>query len=304
MKAIVCTKYGPPEVLKLQELEKPSPKDNEILVRIHAGTVTRGDVIMRGAGPGIRILMLMFGFKQKKITGHELAGEIEAVGRDVKRFKKGDEVFGTTSGLTSGGNAEYICLPEQWKHGVVAIKPAKMTFDEAAAVPIGGMTALYLLRKAKIQSGHNVLIYGASGSVGSYALQLAKSFGAEVTAVCSNRNLELVKSLGADSVIDYTKEDFTKNGETYDIIFDAVGKISRMHTKGSLKKHGHFLSIRSLTKETAENLRILKDLVEEGKLEAVIDRRYPLELIVEAHRYVESGHKMGNVVITVRHNGK
>jgi NADPH:quinone reductase-like Zn-dependent oxidoreductase len=299
MKAVVATKFGPPEILQVKDIPKPIPKDNEILVRIHAGTVTQGDILMRGAGAGIRFLMLILGYKQKEITGHEIAGEVEAVGKDVKRFKKGDKVFGTTTGLTTGGNAEYICLPEQWKQGVVALKPSNASYDEAAAVPIGGLTALFLINKVNIKPGQKVLIYGASGSVGTFALQLAKSFGAEVTGVCSTKNLELVKSIGANKVIDYTKEDFTKNGETYDLIFDAVGKISRTHSRGSLAKNGRYLSVKSLTKESTENLKYLKDLVEAGKLKAAIDRRYPLEQIVEAHKYVEKGHKKGNVVITI-----
>jgi NADPH:quinone reductase-like Zn-dependent oxidoreductase len=304
MKASVCTKNGPSEVLQVREVPKPTPKDNEILVKIHAGTVTRGDVLMRGAGLGIRFLMVILGFKQKKITGHELAGEIEAVGKDVKRFKKGDQVFGTTTGLATGGNAEYVCLPEEWKQGVVAIKPKNMTYDEAAAIPIGGMTALHLLKKANIQRGQKVLVYGASGSVGTYAVQLAKYFGAGVTGVCSTANIEMVKSLGAESVIDYKKEDFSKKGQIYDVIFDAVGKISSSQKKTALKKNGIYLSIRSLTKESTENLLFLKKKAETGKLRPVIDRRYPMEQIVEAHTYVESGHKKGNVVITVIKNVK
>ena len=297
MKAIVYEKSGPPEVLQLKEVPKPTPKDNEILVKIHAGTVTRGDVLLRGAGFGIKLLMKIFGFKLKKIPGHEIAGEIEATGKDVKRFKKGDHVFGTTTGLVTGGNAEYICLPEEWKQGVVAEKPLNIPFEEAAAVPIGGMTALWLLKKANIKKGQNVLIYGASGSVGSYAVQLAKSYGTEVTGVCSSKNLELVKSIGADNVIDYTKEDFTKGSTRYDIIFDAVGK-----SKGSkrvLNKNGKFVSIKSLTKESTENLLFLRKLIEEGKIKAVIDRHYPLDQVIEAHRYVETGRKKGNVVINV-----
>jgi NADPH:quinone reductase-like Zn-dependent oxidoreductase len=302
MKAIVCTKYGPPEVLQIKEVPKPTPKDNEILVKIHAGTVTRGDVLMRGAGLGIRIIMLLLGFKQKKIPGHELAGEVEAVGQNVRRFKTGDQVFGTTTGLTTGGNAEYICLPEEWKQGVVASKPKNLTCEEAAAIPIGGMTALYLLKKTNIQRGKNVLVYGASGSVGTYAVQLAKSFGASVTGVCSTTNTEMVSSLGADSVVDYTKEDFSKTGKTYDVIFDAVGKISSSQKKASLKKNGTYLSIRSLTKESTENLLLLKKMAEEGKLKPAIDRRFTLDQIVEAHKYVETERKKGNVVITVVKN--
>jgi NADPH:quinone reductase-like Zn-dependent oxidoreductase len=299
MKVIVCTRYGPPEVLQLQDIEKPIPKDNEIQVKIHAGTVTRGDVLMRGAGLGIRIIMLLLGFKQKKIPGHEIAGEIEAVGKEVKRFKKGDQVFGTTTGFTTGGNAEYICLPEEWKQGVVAIKPKNLTYEEAAAIPIGGMTALYLLKKANIQRDQQVLVYGASGSVGTYAVQLAKTFGADVTGVCSTSNIDMVESIGADSVIDYRKADFSKTDKIYDVIFDAVGKVSSSQKKASLKKNGTYLSIKSFTKESTENLVLLKKLAEEGKLRPVIDRRYPLKKTAEAHRYVDKGHKKGNVVIKI-----
>jgi NADPH:quinone reductase-like Zn-dependent oxidoreductase len=301
MKAIVCTKYGPPDVLQLQEVENPAPKEDEVLIRVHAATVTRGDVMLRKLHPLLFLPLQLFGMRRKKIPGHEFAGVIESAGKAGKRFREGDQVFGTTTGLSVGANAEYVCLPEEWRSGVLAIKPANMTYEEAAAVPVGGMTAVYILRNGNIQSGQKVLIYGASGSVGTYAVQLARYFGAEVTGVCSTSNLELVKSLGADQVIDYTREDFTQSGEIYDVIFDAAGKTSFSRCKIALKKEGSYLSVKSSTKEQTENLLYLKELIEAGKIKSVIDRCYPLAQTADAHRYVETGHKNGNVVITLDH---
>lgn len=325
MKAIVAAQYGSPEVLQLKEVEKPTPKDNELLIKVHATTVNAGDIRMRSfTVPPLLWLpaRLTLGFKKPKnpIYGMELAGEVEAVGKAVRKFKPGDPVLASTLQANFGAHAEYKCLPED---SAVVIKPAKMTFAEATTLPISANTALFFLQAGNIRSGQNVLIYGASGAVGTFAVQLAKYFGADVTGVCSTRNIPLVKSLGADKVIDYTQEDFTKNGQTYDIIFDTVGKTTFSQIKHVLKKNGYYLhtgialpGLQNLwTAATTgnkvvggtaiprtEGLCFLKGLSEQGQLKPVIDRCYPLEQMVEAHRYVETGHKKGNVVITVEQN--
>lgn len=330
MKAVVYTEYGSPDVLQLTQVAKPAPKDTEILIRIYATTVNYGDIVARNFKaisprefnmplPFWLLARIFFGLSKPKIQtlGNEFAGEIAAVGKDVQRFKVGDQVFGYR-GQSMGAYAEYLCMPE---NGVVAIKPANMTYEEAATVPSGGMTALYILGQANIQRRQNVLINGASGGIGTIAVQLASNAGAEVTGVCSTPRLELVKSLGADKVIDYTQEDFTQNGETYDLIFDILGRSSFSRCKNSLKQNGRYLLasfkmrqllemlwtkrgggkkvICVLSPQRTADLIALKELIEAEKIKVIIDRCFPLEQTTEAHRYVEAGYKKGNVVITV-----
>lgn len=328
MKAIVLTKFGPPEVLQLQEVATPAPAVHEVLIKIYATTVVAGDCELRSLQlPLAYRLAFLIGIgllrrirSRPLILGQEIAGEIEAVGKDVQRFRTGDQVFAWT-GIGLGGYAECTCLPET---GVLALKPATLTYEEATALVIGGLDALYLMRKAALQSGQKVLINGAGGSIGTFAVQLAKYFGAEVTAVDSTEKLEMLRSLGADRVIDYTQADFTKSGETYDVIFDVVGKSSFSRSVRALKPNGRYLlgnagllqKVRGgwlsrgsnkqiifwaarTADEYAEDFKFLKELLEVGKLQSVIDRCYPLEQIVEAHRYIGTGHKKGNVAITV-----
>jgi NADPH:quinone reductase-like Zn-dependent oxidoreductase len=329
VKAILHTAYGPPDELRLGEVEKPVPKDNEVLIRIHATTVTTSDCNIRNLTfvPKLYFLpmRMQFGLLKPKnsILGLDLAGQIESAGKNVTRFQEGDQVFGTTE-PAFGAHAEYICLPEE---AVLAIKPANMTFEEAATIPVIANTALHFIRElGSVQAGQKVLIIGASGGIGTFAVQLAKYYGADVTGVCSTTNVDMVKSLGADQVIDYTQEDFTESGETYDVILDAVGKSSFSRCKSSLVENGIYLVTvpkpaalfqmqwRSLTgtrqvkmegaPARVDNLIFLKELIEAGKLETVIDRRYPLEQTADAFRYVERGHKKGNVAIIVVPEGQ
>ena len=296
MKAVVVARYGPPEGLQLVELDKPVPQENEVLIRVHATTVTAGDVMLRSMTGFERLLMgLFFGLGKDKILGHELAGEIESVGGSVTRLKPGASVF-ASMGTRSGAHAEYVLLPED---GLLALKPSNLSFGESAALPVGANTALDILRKADIQSGQRVLVYGASGSVGTYAVQLSQYWGAEVTGVTSTTNLELVKSIGAKHVIDYTTEDFSTLGETYDVIFDTVRKIDTSRGNKVLHPGGQLLSTATTTNESVENLEFIRQLAEAGDLRPVIDRHYRLDQIQDAHRYVDRGHKKGNVVITV-----
>ncbi|HHP1053708.1 NAD(P)-dependent alcohol dehydrogenase [Bacillus cereus group sp. BfR-BA-01354] len=302
MKAIICTKYGPPNVLQLQNVEKPKPKKNEVLVKIHATSVSTGDCRIRGFNSPLLFwipMRIILGFRKprKPILGVELSGEIEDIGTDVTQFKKGDPVFALTE-LNLGGYAEYTCVHES---GLIALKPTNVTYEEAAVIPFGGTSALHFLRKGQIKKGHRVLIYGASGSVGTAAVQLAKYFGATVTAICSSSNFDLVTALGADNVIDYMKEDFTKRGEHYDIIFDAVGKYKKSLCTDALMPNGKYVSVNGMmAKVSKEDMNLLKQLAETEKLKPVIDRTYRLEEIAEAHIYVEKGHKKGNVSITLK----
>ncbi len=302
MRAAVYNKYGPPEVVHVKDIPKPTPKDNEVLIKNHATTVTRGDsrirsFIVPSAMEWVMGKLFLGVFSpRRKVLGMELSGEIEATGKNVTGFKAGDQVFASTyPGFKFGAHAEYVCLPE---NGVIAIKPSNMTYEEAAPIPSGGAAALVFLRTtAKVKKGEKVLINGASGCLGTYGVQLAKYYGAEVTGVCSTGNLDMVKSIGADHVIDYTKEDFTQGDEKYDLVFDAVGKSSAQKCKNILSPNGRYTTTNG-PEPTRDDLEFLKNIIEEGKLKTVIDRRYPIDQIVEAHRYVDTGSKKGNVIIT------
>lgn len=297
MKAVVYEKYGPPEVLEMKEVERPQPKEKEVLIRIHATSVTAGDWRMRKADPVFaRFFNGLFRPKKINILGFEVAGVVEGLGSQVTRFQLGDSVFASTS-LAFGGYAEYICLSEE---GMIARKPDNISFEEAATFPIGAGTALRFLQKAKVKPGDQVLIYGASGSVGTFAVQIAKSFGATVTGVCSTRNLDLVRSLGADRLIDYTKEDFSKQDAAFDVVFDAVGKAKKSDCKSVLKPGGNYISVWQSAKETQKDILVLKELIEAGKLKSVIDRTYTLDQVREAHAYVQQFRKRGNVAIKVK----
>ena len=332
MKAIIWTEYGPPDVLLLKDVEKPTPNDNEVLIKIYATTVTSGDCEQRSLKLPVwyRLLMRLYvGLKRPTritIMGMELAGQIEAIGNNVKLFRKNDQVFGATGFARMGAYAEYICLPEKHEEGVLVLKPVNMTYEEAAPVPVGGLEALCFLRKGKVKSGQKVLINGAGGTIGTFAIQLAKNFGAEVTGVDSTKKLDMLRSIGADHVVDYTQEDFTKKGVTYDFILDLVGKSSFSGSIISLEPNGRYLIANpgplqiirgrwiSMTTNKkvisgsvypkTEDLLFLKELIEAGALKTVIDRSYPLEQTADAHRYVEKGLKKGHVVITIAQNNK
>lgn len=296
MKAVVYEKYGTPDVLELKDISKPIPKENEVLIKVHATTVSAGDWRLRKADPFLaRIFNGLFKPRRVKVLGFEVSGIIEEVGKNVQVFKPGDHVF-ASCGLRFGGYAEYTCLPV---NELISIKPSNMTFEEAATVPVGGLTALRFLRQSSIKKGDKVLIYGASGSVGSFAIQIARSYGAEVTAVCSNANINMVTQLGAHQIIDYTKTDFTKTDTRFDIVFDAVGKASKSQCKQMLKPGGKYVSVTGNPKSKSDDLLVLKELIESGKLITVIDKRYTLEQIREAHTYVESFRKKGNVVVNI-----
>lgn len=296
MKAVLYERYGSPDVLELKDINKPVTKDNEVLIKVHATTVTAGDWRMRKADPFLaRIFNGLFKPVRVKILGFELSGIIEEVGKNVKSFKPGDPVF-ASCGFKFGAYAEYTCLPE---NDLIAIKPGNMTYEEAATVPIGGLTALRFLKQCHIKEGDQVMIYGASGSVGTFAIQIAKFYKAKVTAVCSTANIKLMEQLGADQIIDYTKENYTRNQASFDVVFDAVGKASKSDCKGLLKPGGKYVSVNDTPKTQATDLIELKKLIEAGNLTTVIDRRYKLEQIREAHSYVESFRKKGNVVINV-----